>query len=385
MKVLVIGAGIAGTAAAFQARLRGAEVRVVHDRAGASELTSGAVDSAPWTRRGRATLTPAAEHFLAELGLWTMARDMRIATGAGVVRPAQAADHAILNLTPLGGLTVAVANVERDDWDARLLVRSLSESGWARTTGTRFTSVDVPLLRYGYERRIALHDFAALHDGAERRRWACERLLDAAQPDAWLLGPWLGIDPATALTLSSELGVPVGETTSPPGGPAGARFVRARNTLFEKHAVPVRNGSVQRVLRRGRRWEVLLDGGDLLHADAVVVAVGGVAAGGIVLEPTAQQTSHASFRLSLTAPVDMFIKQKRLENVASAHGFDFAAHGVGVLEHVGARPKPDEEGLYLAGDVMAGRPNTVLAAVEMGVAAADEICCHGGVAGDARV
>src|SRR5688572_10952938 len=198
MKVLVIGAGIAGTAAAFQARLRGAEVRLLHDRAGASELYSGALDSVPWTRRGRTSLSPAAEHFLEELGLWSTARDMRIATGAGVVRPAQGADRALLNLTPLGGMTVAVANAERDDWDARLLVRSLCESGWARTTGTRFESVDVPLLRHGYERRIALHDFAALHDNAERRRWLCEQLEAAARPDAWLLGPWLGVDPGTA-------------------------------------------------------------------------------------------------------------------------------------------------------------------------------------------
>jgi predicted NAD/FAD-dependent oxidoreductase len=154
----------------------------------------------------------------------------------------------------------------------------------------------------------------------------------------------------------------------------------ARDALFARHSVSVKGGRVDQVSRRGRRWEVLLAGGELLHADAVVIAVGGVAAGGIVLESHARQTSHASFRLSLSAPVELFIKQKRLENVASAHGFDFAAHGVGILEHVGARPRPGEDGLYLAGDVMAGRPNTVLAAVEMGVAAADEICCHGGTA-----
>lgn len=385
MKVLVIGAGIAGAAAAFQARLRGAEVRIIHDRAGASELTSGAVDSVPWTRRARTSLSAAAEYFVEDLGLWSTARDMRVATGAGVVRPAQGADRALLNLTPLGRMTVAVANVERDDWDARLLVRSLCESGWAKASGTRFESVDVPLLRNGYERRIALQDFAALADSAERRRWMCERLAGAARPDAWLVGPWLGLDLATASTLERELGVPIGETTSPPGGPAGARFARARDALFERHAVSVRAGRVERVLRRGRRWEVSLAGGELLHADGVVVAVGGVAAGGIVLEPPAQQVSHASFRLSLSAPVEMFIKHKRLENVASAHGFDFAAHGVGVLEHVGARPKAGEEGLFLAGDVMAGRPNTVLAAVEMGVAAADEICCHGSANDAVRV
>ena len=137
MKVLVVGAGAAGTAAAVQARLRGADVRLIHDRAGTSELGSGAVDLMPWTERRQAGLSPAAEHFIKELDLWSTAREMRIATSAGVVRPALGADRALLNLAPLAGLTIAVPNIERDDWDAQLLVRALADSGWARSTERR--------------------------------------------------------------------------------------------------------------------------------------------------------------------------------------------------------------------------------------------------------
>ncbi|MGE3675324.1 MAG: FAD-dependent oxidoreductase, partial [Polyangiaceae bacterium] len=51
-QVLVIGAGVAGVAAAWAARSNGAEVVVVADRAGASELTSGACDLRGWEGPG---------------------------------------------------------------------------------------------------------------------------------------------------------------------------------------------------------------------------------------------------------------------------------------------------------------------------------------------
>lgn len=377
MKVLVVGAGAAGTAAAFQAHAMGAEVRIVHDRAGATEWSSGAVDWFPWTQRGRGTLDSAAREFLGELGLWRTEPETRIATGAGVVRPANGSQLSLLDLGPLAGRTIGVPDVERDDWDGPLLVRALRESGWARATGTRFETVEVALLQRGFERRICAHDFAVLHDTTERRRFFCERLGNAAAPDAWLVGPWLGIGLSTAGAVSTALGVPVGEITSAPGGPAGARFAAARAELFERLAIDVRLGRVTHVVRRGSRWQATLSNGTTLHADGVVLAVGGVAAGGIVLESAPVQLSHASFALSLDAPVELMVKQRRLENVASEHGFDFAAHGMGILEHIGARVQPDSEGLRLAGDVMAGRPNTVLMAVDSGLVGAREICKRG--------
>src|SRR5690606_33883091 len=102
-----------------------------------------------------------------------------------------------------------------------------------------------------HERRIAPHDFAALHDGDERRRWFCERLGNAGSPDAWLVGPWLGTEPGTAAAIARELGLPGGEATSMPGGPAGARVAPARQRLLARAGVDVRQQSVQCVRRRG--------------------------------------------------------------------------------------------------------------------------------------
>ena len=374
MKFLVIGAGAAGVAAAYRACARGADVRLIHGTAGATELSSGAIDYMPWTQTDRQPARDAGAGFVDELGLWALASETLVATSSGVVRRAAGADRALLNLAPLSGRVIAVPDVERDDWDARLFVNALRESAWARATSTRFELVRVPLLFESYERRIAPHDFAALHDQAERRHWLCERLGNASSPDAWLVGPWLGIEPGTAAEVGLELGVAVGEATSLPGGPAGARFARARSRLLERLAVDVRQQTVRQVLRRGTRWEVLLENGEVLHSDSVVIAVGGVAAGGILLDGLVGQVSRASFRLSLEAPVELFIRQEHAENVASAHGFDFGARGMTVLEHVGARVVPGLEGLCLAGDVMAGRPNTVLMAIESGLAASDQIC-----------
>lgn len=377
MKVLVVGAGAAGTAAAFQAHALGADVRLVHDRAGATEWSSGAADLFPWTQRGRSTLDVSAREFLSELGLWRTEPDTRIATSAGVVRPANGSQQSLLNLGPLAGRTIGVPDVERDDWDAELLVRALRESGWARATGTRFETVQVPMLQHGFERRICAHDFAALHNEDDRRKFFCERLGNAAAPDGWLVGPWLGTDLSTASAVSEALGVPVGETTSAPGGPAGARFAAARALLFERLALDVRQGRISELARRGTRWQATLSNGTTLTADAVVLAIGGVAAGGIVLQNAIAQVSGAGFALSVDAPVELMVKQRPLESVASEHGFDFAAHGVGVLDHVGARPAANTEGLCLAGDVVAGRPNTVLMAVDTGLSGARGICRQG--------
>ncbi len=373
MKLLVVGAGAAGVAAAYRAHARGAEVRVLYDRAGCTELGPGLVDLLPWTQSARGALDAACAEFIDALGLWSIASETLIATGSGVLRPARGADRALLNLAPLAGHLIGVPEVERDDWDARLLVRSIEESAWARETSTRFETVRVQLLQAGYERRISPHDFAELHDQPDRQEWFSRQLGEASAPDAWLTGPWLGVEPGTAQQISRRLGIPVGEAATLPGGPAGARFARARERLLQRLGIEVRQARVHSVKRRGKRWEAILADGQAVHAEAVVLAIGGVAAGGIVLESAHEQVIRGSFRLGLDAPVAMFVKQHHDENVASHHGFDFAVSGLGVLDQVGARVEPGVEGLFLAGDVMAGRPNTMLWAVRAGIAAADRL------------
>ncbi|MDP9036791.1 MAG: FAD-binding protein, partial [Myxococcota bacterium] len=48
MRTIVVGAGVAGTAAALAAAWAGARVTVVDAGAGASTLSTGAIDDIPW-------------------------------------------------------------------------------------------------------------------------------------------------------------------------------------------------------------------------------------------------------------------------------------------------------------------------------------------------
>src|SRR5262249_13168699 len=135
------------------------------------------------------------------------------------------------------------------------IARDLGSSPWARRKNVRFDAVlvrgalDLPAPR-GSEFDIAAH----LGEPPRLARLA-ECLASAAKAtDAWLLGPWLGVIPGAAERLRALLGRPCGETTSPPGGPAGARFDASRDALLSSLGVGVRRERVAAVERRGSCW-----------------------------------------------------------------------------------------------------------------------------------
>ena len=139
LPVLVIGAGFAGVGAAWAIARAGAKVQLLHARAGASALYSGIVDGP----------TPGAEtlELGMRLGLSIAGAPRAVATREGVVRSAMGRDRALLDLEALAGRRIAVADIGRDDWDARLLAQSFAGSPWARRTprassarGTRWWS-----------------------------------------------------------------------------------------------------------------------------------------------------------------------------------------------------------------------------------------------------
>jgi len=368
LPLVVVGGGFAGVAAAWAGVRAGARVVLVHDRAGASELYSGIVDGTA----GGGELRELA----ARLGLVLDSGPRAVASREGVVRFATGRDAAVLDLEALRGRHVAVADVGRDDWDAALLARSLGASPWARSTGTRFSAVSVSALASGAERRIAAYDFALALDSEERSKALVAALRAAQGPaDGWLLGPWLGIASNAAVTANSSLGCPVGETSSAPGGAAGARFEQRRNALLrelgvEVHAVRVRAvRASSRSLHGAPAVEVELEGMLRLTASAVVLALGGVAAGGIELG-----TAPGGWKLSLDAPVEFELDGVLLDGVSSLAGVSLERVGLGALGRVGLRAQPDLQlsaGLrvYGAGDVLAGRERTVLAALASGLEA----------------
>ncbi|HET7538377.1 MAG TPA: hypothetical protein VFK05_00850 [Polyangiaceae bacterium] len=377
MKCAIVGAGIAGTAAAFEIARQGGRARVIHDLTGASGLYSGALDDEPWDLADQTrALASGLSEFSQQLGAWQLETALRrIATLEGNVRPARGSDRALLDLQRCAGKRVAVVDVERDDWDAPLLASSLASSAWARETGTRFFAAPLPVLAKGFERRISGYDFAALHDAPERAQALHAALAaSAVAAEAWLFGPWLGIERPLADELSRALGVPVGETTSAPGGAAGARFERARDRLLMRIA-EVERGHLSRLERDGRGYLLHVRDRAPEHFPIVVLATGGVAAGGIALERSFERRGGTGFRLSFSAPLAIALDSEVVEGVSSLSGFDFPERGFGALLEVGIAAGTDgsaaeNPGIFPAGDAVAGRPRTALIAADSGLKAA---------------
>ena len=108
---------------------------------------------------------------------------------------------------------------------------------------------------------------------------------------------------------------------------------------------------------------------------AVVLATGGVAAGGVALERSFERRGGTGFRLSFSAPVALELDSEVLEGVSSLSNIDFVDRGLGALLKVGISAREDgsvrnNSGLFVAGDAVAGRARTALIAARSGIAAA---------------
>jgi hypothetical protein len=377
VRIAIIGAGIAGTAAAFEVARQGGRATVFHDLTGSSGLYSGAVDFELWDRAHETSTLPGELiGFSEQLGAWQLGTAaQRLATLEGNVRPARGSDSALLDLESCVGKRVAVLDLERDDWDAPLLAKSFASSAWARQSGTQFFAVPAKVLQKGFERRISGYDFAALHDLPERAQGLQTALRQSGVgADAWLFGPWLGIERPLAQELSAALGVPVGETTSAPGGAAGARFERARDRLLGRIA-DVARGRLLGLERHASGYRMQVQGHPAQDFPVVVLATGGVAAGGLALERSFERRGGTGFRLSFAAELALELDQEVLEGVSSLSSIDFGERGLGALLRVGIAAKADgstrdHPGIFVAGDALAGRPRTALFAAQSGLEAA---------------
>lgn len=377
MKIAVIGAGIAGAAAAFEFARQGARATVFHGPTGSSGLYSGALDFEPWDQANpTSAIASELAEFSKQLGAWELgAVARRVATLEGNVRPARGTDSALLDLERCVGKRVAVIDLERDDWDAPLLAKSFASSAWAVRTQTQFFAARAQVLQNGFERRISGYDFAALHDTAERAQ-ALQAALrrSGVSAEAWLFGPWLGTERPLAQELSAALGVPVGETTSAPGGAAGARFEQARDRLLERIA-DVARGHLTSIERIVGGYRLQLQDRPAEEFAIVVLATGGVAAGGVALERSFERRGGTGFRLSFTAPVALELDAEVVEGVSSLSSVDFVERGLGALLKVGIATQADgsvrdNPGIFVAGDAIAGRPRTALVAAHSGLGAA---------------
>lgn len=371
MKVVVVGAGFAGLAAAFAAQRGGASVTVVQQGAGGSALYAGVVDGS------LASLEPGSAHLLNELGR-ALGLDLSphcvVPTREGIIRSASGADQALLNLAPLAGKRVGLVDVPRDDWDAPLLLRSFNESEWARASGTSFVLLPLPLLEKGHQRRVSAFDFAAGLERAERPGWLAQLLKAHAGPDAWLFGPWLGIKQPLARELSAAAGVPVGEVTSPPGGAAGARFELRRDALLQSLGAEQVLARLLEVQVADNQLTLRLQGGATLSADALVLATGGLVSGAVELSGSLSGAEPAGFELGIAGLPPLQMRGELGRPVSSLFGVDLATRGRLLLERVGLAVQADGHVLgasrvLAAGDLLAPTPPSVGHALVSGLLA----------------
>ncbi len=388
MSVLVVGGGFAGLAAAWALERRGREVTLCFRTDGASLLYSGALDRTDWAGPpDPRPLSRDAEAFLAALGAFAepTVSGGRLATGAGVVRPARCHDRALLDLEPLRGRRIDVVDFRRPGWDAAALARAWSVSNWARVTRSEFRPLQLRPAELTVLQRLEDNELAACCDDPAWAGALGDALRGAGDSESpLLLGPWLGLVPGSVERVRERARRPLGETLSGPGGAAGFRFEAAREAWLSRGDIRVERGEVLslRRLESGVEARLKADGENQERTlprrfSEVILAVGGVTGGGIQFLSGPGQRGR-SFSLSVDAPVQLRLNGREVALESGALGADLQSLGLGALNDVGLfvdeRQQASAPDLFAAGDVVADRPRTALEAVYAGIAAARGAC-----------
>ena len=390
--VIVVGAGVAGTAAAIAARKTNAKVRVIAGPPGASALAGGALDFADWTKDPeRKTLSPIADTAFSTLDFASLSdAGVVVATTAGILRPATGADRALLDLDRTGRGAILVPRCEHPSWDAPSLARAWAASEIASARSLSFVALDVPLTRFREERFLGDVDIASRHDDPARLDWLATRLREVLARNPGFVGvvlpAWLGVDRSRADELSAKVGVRCGEAMTGLASASGARFERARDRAFASLEIDVAHGWAKSARAQGDAWTVALEDDASFEADTVVIATGGLVGGGLAYAPAASESAaelpHAArptLRTTLDcpamigesgaiarAPSTLFGAQP--ETIAWPFARDAWIERAGVLVADDGAARGNVRGLFACGDVVADRARAWLEALASGAA-----------------
>lgn len=384
--VVVVGGGVAGTAAAIAAASVGVQVRLVFAHPGASVLSAG---HAPAISAQTPEIAELATRVLCELG--TMRVDsacFRVPTVAGTLRQATIADRALFPFDDTLSGTVLVPRADHAEWDADHLARAWTECARELDRDVRFVAVDGQITRFREELGLAHVELAERHDDPHRLGWLRERLRELLgrheSARAILLPPWLGSIKERRSELESALGVRVGEASVGLAGPVGARFEAARGATLTRLGVRMERAKVKRVRALDRRVTLTVEGTERLEPHTAVLCMGGLVGGGVVLaspfpEITGDAPSRAirPFLLGVESNLSLGADGVPLETPGSLEGYVperlfEGAHPM--FDRVGVLARPTLEargapGVFVAGDLLADRPRTWTAALVTGAQA----------------
>ncbi len=397
MKIVVIGGGIAGTAAALSARARGADVEVLCGAPGASVIATGVLDFELSDRlngdvKARA-LSGDEQRIFDSLGAYAIgAERCVVAHSSGVVRSAGGRDRAILDLASLQKCRVMVPFSEHPRAAAgKWLAQSWGASAFARARGVEFVGIEAELSRIDSERSLDDAEMAELHASRERLGWLASRLREAlatAGPGlpigAVVMPPWLGIGHERATELSALVGVPCGEHVGGVGGAAGRRFEAARDAAFKSTGIQMRTAWAKRITPFEKGWRVECEQQETRDADAVIVASGGLIGGGLEYKPgevraAAELAEFSPTTFHSTIQGDFIIGMHGRPQEIPGSSAGIAPESLAwpfetdpTLEKSGILMSPHGEvlnakWLFAAGDVTSDRPKTWLEAFVQGV------------------
>lgn len=324
--VVVVGAGVAGLAAAIAARRAGAEVWLVEGPGGASALAGGAWDLAT-DRREKRPLVAAARtiedaiddfdrerpgHPLARLPRDEVIRavtashravlgrlaiyrplgvhaDAEIVVGdLGLPRRAALAQHTVLDLARIPGARIAVAWMRAlRSFDGRFIAASLNEQAVRSGDRRRFAAVEIEFLRRTTDTLMHPHEAAALLDQEDARARAAAALVRGVGGmgfEALLVPPVLGLnDLGVQHALETAVGIPVGESVEALAGAQSVRLARRISDALDAEGVVRRRARALRVTVDAEGPAVELEIGESLYPGALVLATGKLVGGGIVL------------------------------------------------------------------------------------------------------